>query len=170
MLKLHIDETFDTSLIWLPDELDGLFEVGPLLSTLTGFLDDRGVNTSFANASRRRRVEGLFAHFFGLVQPLLQLNLLLLELLLHGLALTLLCLLLLGHVLLKRLVLLSQLHVLLHGLVEQLELAVEVRGSLWAQAGLLRRTCHLLIVDRKVSDNLLDTLLLNSCIVGLWSK
>ena len=127
LLKLHINETFNTNLIRLSDELDRLSEVGPLLATLTGFLDDGSVNTSLANASRSRRIEGLFADFFGLLQPLLQLNLLLPELLLHGLALTLLCLLLFGHVLLQRLVLLCQLHILLHGLVEQLEFAVKVR-------------------------------------------
>ena len=84
----------------------------------------------------------------------------------HGLALTLLGLLLLGHFLLQSLVLLSQLHILLHGLVEQLKLAIEVRGSFWAQAGLFRRTSHLFIVYRQIGDNLLNTLLLNGCVVG----
>ena len=85
-------------------------------------------------------------------------------------ALTLFCLLLLGHVLFERLVLLCQLHILLHGLIEQLKFAVKVRSSLRAQAGLLRRTGHLLIVYRQICDNLLDALLLNGCVVGLWGE
>ena len=101
---------------------------------------------------------------------MLEFDTLLPELVLHGLALALLGLLLFGHVALELLVLLRQLHVLLHGLVEQLELAVKVAGALGAQTSLLRRALHLLVVDGQISDDLLDTLLLSGRVVGLWRE
>lgn len=137
------------------------------MATLGRFIDDRGVNTSFSGSSWCRRVKRLFADFLCRFQSLLEFDTLLSELVLHGFSLTLLCLLLLGHITLEFLVLLRQLHVLLHGLVEELELAVEVTGTLWAQASLLGRAFHLLVIDRQICDNLLDTLLLRGSVVGL---
>ena len=170
LLVTNVDKALNTFFIRLSDELNRLALVTSLLTALTGLLDNTSIDSSLLFAPGTWSIEWLSANFRCRLQFLFQFDSLLLKLRLHRFSLYFFLILLLCHIVLERLVLLSQLHVLLHSLVQERKFTVKICGTFRLQSSLLWRAILFFIVNRKIGDNLFHTLLLNSRIISLGCK